>query len=98
MEFEHVKHYLLGFFPMERVLFLCKVMKGSSHLCVIFDEPLIEVHQSEETPNSFNCLQLWPLQNCSYFFLIHLNPVMSNYHAKEVNFCGVEHALFGFDE
>ena len=26
-------------------------MKGSSHLHVVSDEPSIEVHQSEETPN-----------------------------------------------
>ena len=87
---------LVGVLPNGKGFPSCKVMKGSSHLHVVFDEPLIEVHQSEETPNSFNCFWLWPFQNCFYFFLIHFNPIVSDYHAKEVNFCGTECAFFGF--
>ena len=38
MELEHIKCYLLGFFPMERVFLLSKVMKGSSHLWIVFNK------------------------------------------------------------
>ena len=96
MEFECIKRYLLGFFPVERVLFLHEVIKGPCHLCVVFDEPSIEVCQSKENPNSFNHLWLWLFQDCFYLFLIHLNPITSDYHAEEVNFSGTEHAFFRF--
>jgi hypothetical protein len=83
--------------PFELDFFPSKVRKRSCNLAVAFDEPPIEVGETEEYLDIMRRLWAFPTENRFDFGGIHVNTLRGDHEPEKRDFCSMELAFLRLD-
>jgi hypothetical protein len=73
-----------------------KEVKGSDYIREVGNKFVIKVRKSQEETDAFYRCRVFPVLNSGEFGRIHFDLALSNDHAQEIHFGGVENAFGQF--
>ena len=84
--------------PLPLLRLLSQIIQRMHDVREVLDESTIEIAESKETANFFNCRGALPLGDPLYLDGIHMDFPVANYHPKIFDFILVEGALLRLNE